>query len=126
MIKYFNILTAAFIFTIGSSSYVQAADCVVHYKRTACAGQEEISYKKCGGEQECSKDKHAATTKEECLAAALKSCGNKRFDITKYKEISATFKGEQLVGGFSSDGSPDPSGANFCSADHPELNRCDE
>ena len=30
-----------------------AADCVVHFKRTACAGQEAESYKKCDGKQEC-------------------------------------------------------------------------
>ena len=70
-------------------------DCIVHYVRTACDGQEETSYAKCDGEQECDKAKEAASV-EECQAAALKSCGNDRLDITKSKVITATYKGEAI------------------------------
>jgi len=65
-------------------------DCIVHYVRTACEGQEETSYKKCDGQQECDKAKEAASV-EECQAAALKS-----LDITKSKVITATYKGEAI------------------------------
>ena len=70
-------------------------DCIVHYVRTACEGQEETSYKKCDGEKECDKAKEAASA-EECQAAALKSCGNSRLDITKSKVVTATYKGEAI------------------------------
>jgi len=70
-------------------------DCTVHYVRTACEGQEETSYAKCDGEQECDKAKEAASV-EECQAAALKSCANDRLDITKSKVITATYKGEAI------------------------------
>jgi len=70
-------------------------DCIVHYVRTACEGQEETSYAKCDGQQECDKAKEAASV-EECQAAALKSCANDRLDITKSKVITATYKGEAI------------------------------
>lgn len=111
--------------TFGFMGAANAADCVVHYKRTACKGQEAISYKKCGGEQECDKNKALAKTEEACLKAALKSCKNSRFDITKWKVITAKFKGKQLVGGYTPDGTADPKGLNFCAGDRPDLNKCD-
>ena len=102
---------------------VASAECVVHYTRTACQGQEAVSYKKCDGKQSCEKTKKAAD-ESACLAAALKSCANSRLDITKYKEITATFAGKVLTGGFDAHGKPDPAGTNFCAADRPDLNQC--
>lgn len=100
-----------------------AADCVVHIKRTACAGQEAESYKKCNGKQECD-TQESAESEAECSASALKHCDNSRLDITKYKVVTATFKGAALTGGFASSGKPNSKGANFCAADRPDLNQC--
>lgn len=108
-------------FGVASSAY---AECVVSYVRTACKGQEAISYKKCGGKQGCDKVKKAADEKA-CQAAALKSCNNSRLDITKYKKITATYNGKSVVGGFDAHGEPDASGLNFCAADRPDLNQCE-
>ena len=95
-------------------------DCVVHYVRTACEGQEETSYAKCDGQAECDKAKEAASV-EECQAAALKACANDRLDITKSKVITATYKGEAIQ---SASGN-----ADFC-ADYEnrgaEYNQCPE
>jgi hypothetical protein len=98
--------------------------CVVHYQRTACAGQEAESFKKCDGEAECDRVKPASSA-EECAAAALKSCDNSRLDITKYKVITASYNGEALTGGFDVEGNADPDGANFCDKNRPDLNQCD-
>jgi hypothetical protein len=98
--------------------------CIVHYKRTACQGQEAESFKKCDGNAECEREKPAASA-EECAAAALKSCDNSRLDITKYKVITARYNGEQLVGGFDADGNPAADGTNFCDKNRPDLNQCD-
>jgi hypothetical protein len=101
-----------------------AADCVIHVKRTACAGQEAESYKKCDGRQECDKTEASVSTDAACSKAALAGCDNTRLDITKYKVVTATFKGNALAGGFTPDGKPDPKGANFCAGDRPDLNKC--
>ncbi|HOO81732.1 MAG TPA: hypothetical protein PK513_04450 [Alphaproteobacteria bacterium] len=124
MKKTLGLFVATIVLAGFSTANALAADCVVHYKRTACAGQEEISYKKCGGEQECEKTK-PAESKEECMEAALKSCDNKRFDITKWKVITATYGDEQLIGGHDEDGAPNPEGTNFCAGDRPDLNQCE-
>jgi hypothetical protein len=108
-------------FTMNAAS---AADCVVHVKRTACAGHEAESYKKCDGKQECDMQEAAASTDAACSKAALTACDNSRVDITKYKVITATFKGAALTGGFSTDGKADAKGANFCGADRADLNKC--
>ena len=92
--------------------------CVVHYVRTACQGQEAVSFKKCDGQAECDKTKAAD-------AAALKSCANSRLDITKYKVITTKYNGKALVGGFDTEGNPDPAGLNFCDKNRPDLNKCD-
>jgi hypothetical protein len=109
------------VFAVASSA--NAADCVVHVKRTACAGQETESYKKCDGKQECNKDE-VATTEAACSKAALGDCDNARIDVTKYKVITATFKGAALTGGFTVDGKLDSKGVNFCAANRPDLNQC--
>ncbi len=114
---------SSILFSIVAASAAQA-DCVVHYERTACAGQEAVSYKKCDGKKSCDKVK-PADSEAACAAAALKSCSNSRLDITKYKKITATYQGKALAGGFDSVGKSDPNGMNFCDAKRPDLNQCD-
>ena len=118
--KYLALLSAAAILSIGAVQAEDKSDCAVHYTRTACAGQEAVSYKKCDGEQSCTKYK-AADSAEACQAAALKSCGNKRFDITKSKVITAEYKGQAIKS---------PSGKDDFCLDYPnrdtEFNKCPE
>ncbi len=71
------------------------AECAVSYTRTACPGQEATSYKKCGGNQSCVKTKKADSL-EACQAAAMKSCRNRRLNITKFKVITATWNGNAI------------------------------
>ena len=106
------------------STLADDSDCVVHYVRTACQGQEAVSFKKCDGQAECDKTKPADSA-EACAAAALKSCSNSRLDITKYKVITAKYNGEALVGGFDTEGNADPAGMNFCDKNREDLNKCD-
>ncbi len=69
--------------------------CEVHYTRTACPGQEDISYKKCDGKQSCVKHKEADSV-ASCQAVATKSCRNRRLNITKMKVITAKFDGQPI------------------------------
>ena len=97
-----------------------AADCEIKYTRTACAGKEAESFKKCDGKQSCTKSDPAASA-DACKVAAAKACANDRLDVTKSKTINASFKGAALT---SSSGSSD-----FCS-DYAnkavEFNHCPE
>lgn len=70
-------------------------DCAVHYTRTACPGQEATSYKKCDGNQSCVKHKEADSA-EACQKKAMKSCRNRRLNITKLKVITATWQGQAI------------------------------
>ena len=99
------------------------AECQVHYERTACQGQQAVSFKKCGGKASCTKVKPAENI-QQCWQAAIKSCNNGRLDITKYKKITASYNGTALVGGYDAHGAPDVHGANFCTAKRPDLNAC--
>ncbi len=99
------------------------ARCNVNYTRTACKGQEAISYKKCGGDQSCSKLRNTDNV-QECWQLAIKSCNNSRLNITKFKVITATYGGAQLIGGYDNLGNPDPNGTNFCGKQRPDLNQC--
>jgi len=120
------IVAFGFVASLGltGTAIAESSGCVVHYVRTACQGQEAVSFKKCDGEAECDKTKPADST-EACAAAALKSCNNSRLDITKYKVITAKYNGQALVGGFDAEGNTDPAGANFCDKNRPDLNQCD-
>jgi len=94
MKKYLGTLLA--IAVLMPASYaVNAGECAVNYVRTACPGKEDISYKKCDGEKECTKMK-AASSVEECREVATKSCSNSRLDITKSKVITAQFEGAPI------------------------------
>jgi hypothetical protein len=75
-----------------------AADCVLNITRTACPGQEQESYSKCGGQQSCTEKKPAATA-AQCLAKAKDMCKNSRLTVTKYKKVTAEFDGTALEGG---------------------------
>lgn len=103
-----------------SSFSAQAGDCAVHYTRTACPGQEAVSYKKCDGKQECTKNK-AAGSVEECRKVATKSCSNSRLDITKSKVITAMYKGKPIQTASGKD--------DFCleyEKKDAEFNQCDK
>lgn len=98
-----HVLTAAVIalsFVCGSGA-ARAEDkaaanaCTVTTTRTACAGKEAESYKKCDGQKSCSKDVEAASA-DACIAAATASCSNDRLEITKSKTITAKWKGQAL------------------------------
>ena len=95
-----------------------AGNCEIKYTRTACPGKEKISYKKCKGQQSCSKFKEAATA-DDCKKKAVSSCRNKRLSITKSKVIQAVFDGTMLKTAAGSD--------DFCTeydkADA-EFNKC--
>ena len=95
------------------------SECAVHYTRTACPGQEETSYKKCDGQQSCVKHKEAASL-EACQAKAVKSCRNRRLNITKLKVITATWQGQPIQSASGND--------DFCldyEKRDEEFNRCD-
>ena len=102
---------------LAGTAIADDSGCAVHYVRTACQGQEAVSFKKCDGKAECEKTKPADS--------ALKSCANSRLDITKYKVITAKYNGEAQVGGFDPEGNPDPAGLNFCDKNRSDLNQCD-
>ena len=93
--------------------------CAVHYTRTACPGQEPTSYKKCDGKQSCVKYKEADSP-EACQAKAVKSCRNRRLNITKQKVITATWQGQPIKSASGND--------DFCldyEKRDEEFNRCD-
>jgi hypothetical protein len=73
-----------------------AGDCDITYTRTACPGQEAESYKKCDGQQTCTKHV-AAASEAACAEAAVNACANDRLDITKSKVITAKYKGKALA-----------------------------
>ncbi len=78
--------------SLGTAHAQGQADCAISYTRTACPGKQAESFSKCDGKASCVKPVEAATP-QACQAAALKACANDRFDITKSKVITATYKG---------------------------------
>ena len=94
-------------------------DCAVSYTRTACPGEEGTSYLKCDGKQSCVKYKEADSL-AACQQAAMKSCRNRRLNITKSKVITATFQGQAIQS---------PSGKDDFCLDYEkraeEFNHCD-
>lgn len=88
------------VFFVGLSlllgtTLASAGDCAVRYNRTACKGQEAVSYLKCKGEKECAQSKEAASV-AACQEIAAKACANDRLDITKSKIITAAFDGKAI------------------------------
>lgn len=94
------------------SATAQAA-CVIHYNRTACSGQEAVSYSKCNGTKECDKEDSSATSLAACEQATAAACVNTRLTITKSKVITGKFNGTALRGG-----------SNFCASNRPDFNKC--
>ena len=97
-----------------------AGDCTLHIKRTACPGHETESYSKCDGKAECDQPDPAATA-DACSKAAADACPNTRPTITKWKTVSASFKGAALPGGHDADGAASAGGPNFCPAVAPQC-----
>lgn len=98
---------------------VSAGTCEIKYTRTACPGQESISFKKCKGKASCTKIKTISAV-EKCKTLAVKACRNNRHSITKSKVINANFDGQKLK---ASNGSDD-----FCTIYekvNEEFNQCD-
>jgi hypothetical protein len=79
-----------------------AGDCEITVTRTACPGQEAISYSKCPGDvQTCTEPSSAyvpgaINSNDDCANAALAACINTRFTITKYKKITAVYDGQDF------------------------------
>jgi hypothetical protein len=94
------------VLLLGSTAVMAKPKCMVSYDRTACAGQEEVSYKKCKGKKTCEKKKskfkkgkrkgETVNTLTDCQEVARLSCANSRFDITKSKVITATWDGKAI------------------------------
>ena len=99
-------------FAIGSAF---AGECVLQITRTACPGQEKESYSKCDGKPGCTESVPAASA-SQCALKAKASCTNKRYEITKYKKVSATFDGAGVEGG-----------KDFCTGhpDYPHVSKTD-
>jgi hypothetical protein len=96
-----------------SLSQVATAGCVIHYNRTACPGQEAVSYSKCNGTKECDKEDTAAVSLAACEQATAAACANTRLTITKSKIVTGKFNGKALRGG-----------SNFCASNRPDFNQC--
>jgi hypothetical protein len=75
-----------------------AGECVVHTTRTACPGMETESYSKCDGKQSCDSSKEAPSA-ALCTSLAKKACDNNRFEITRYKRVTASYDGAPLNDG---------------------------
>jgi hypothetical protein len=123
MIKRVALLVSC-LAVLGTVSSAYASDCVLRVKRESCAGHEAESFKKCDGKSECDEAKDSATSEAACMKEAEAACAINRPEITKYKMVTATFKGKALVGGFSAEGKVDAQGLNFCSSDSPDINKC--
>jgi len=87
---------ALFLFASGVS---YAGECVLHVTRTACPGQEKVSYSKCGGAQSCDEKKQAASATQCAAKAKKEGCRNTRYEITKYKKVTAEYDGKPVQGG---------------------------
>lgn len=112
-----SLLGLAFLGFVSVQAF--AGTCEIHFDRTACAGKEAISYKKCDGEKTCSEYVEAASA-AECSAMAVKACENKRLDITKSKVVTASFDEKPLATAAGKD--------DFCTEyahTDTEFNQCD-
>jgi hypothetical protein len=87
---------ALFLFASGIAS---AGECVLHVTRTACPGQEKVSFSKCNGAQSCDEKKSAASAAQCAAKAKKEGCANSRYEITKYKKVTAEYDGVAVDGG---------------------------
>lgn len=88
------VLSSVLLLSISATQAI-AGTCDINYTRTACAGKEDISYKKCDGKQSCTKSVTVDTV-DACRSKAVAACANDRLDITKNKVITATFNGKSV------------------------------
>lgn len=112
--------TLAVVLLSSLSSFAFAGSCEIHFTRTACPGQEEISYKKCSGQQSCTEIVDAADA-AACKTATIQACENQRLNITKSKVITAKFDGAELK--------TDAGSTDFCtvySKRAEEFDHCDQ
>lgn len=72
------------------------SECLITTTRIACPHMEARSYRKCDGNPSCSKRKRASDQKS-CQEAGLKECANSHFDLTKSKNVTATWKGQTIL-----------------------------
>ncbi len=98
---------------LSASAY--AGVCELTVTRTACAGKEADSYKKCDGKASCAVKKKA-DNEAACVKAAEEECVNSRTEITKSKTVSAKFDGKEVKNAAGA--------AQFCAADRPDFNKC--
>lgn len=98
-----------------SAGSAYAGDCKLSITRTACAGKEAESYKKCNGAKSCDQVKKADSV-EACAKEAVKACDNigDRQKVTKSKVITASFDGKSVQ-----------DGKDFCATNRPDFNKCD-
>ena len=103
-----SLLLAGFFWSLGA----QAGVCEITVTRTACPGQEKISFKKCDGKATCAKTKEFGT-EAECQKYAAKKCLNRRYEVTQLKVMKATFDKKAIK---------TPSGKDdFCSEDRADV-----
>lgn len=104
----------ALLFSLSLGSAV-AGECLLQVTRTACPAQEKESFSKCDGTASCVENVPAASA-SQCASKAKSSCTNKRYDITKYKKITASYDGSAVQGG-----------KDFCVGhpDYPHVNKPD-
>lgn len=109
------------IFTLGTGAAF-AGICTLTVTRTACAGHEAESYKKCGaagkacGTQAtctCDQEKKAADA-AACAKIAMDEVPNPRVKVTKRKAVLAKF-----------DGAPIEGGKDFAAGPHSDYDKCD-
>jgi hypothetical protein len=88
---------AAAVLALAMGSAI-AGECVLQLTRTACPGKEKESFSKCDGKASCNQTVPAASS-SQCALKAKSGCENKRYDITKYKKVTATYDGAAVDGG---------------------------
>lgn len=92
----FSVLSIVALMAMSGSAF--AGECVMKITRKACPGKEAESYSKCKGQASCDESKKTGSA-EACAKEAIKSCQNKRYDVTQDKNVMATFDGKALEGG---------------------------
>lgn len=107
-----GLAVALFVLVTGTA---YAGDCVLHVTRTACPGKEKESFSKCDGKPSCDQ-KIPVASASQCASKAKSNCANKRYDITKYKKVTASLDGAAVDGG-----------KDFCAGhpDYPYANKAD-
>ena len=86
--------------------------------RTACKGKETESFGKCKGKAKCDPaSKSGIKGLEACAKLAEDECANSRLEVTKSKDITATFDDGSGVKKVND-------GKNVCKADRKDFHGC--